>query len=241
MAALSWDKWSKYKVMRSSKSLAAHLPETKRMNETALWNFLHKYGKVIVKPSAKSMGIGVIQISCENNGKYKVHKGTKSATCCGRSETYAYLKKRISRNYIVQRRIPLAHVDGRPFDLRVMVQRSKNTAWTITGMLAKVAGKGHIITNVARSRGKVLPVKTAIARSNMENKDSTSIIAQINHVAFLTAKRLQRSYPGLRTIGLDLGLDKKGKAWIIEANFSPSKSLFLKLKDKSMYQKIVSL
>jgi len=37
-----------------------------------------------------------------------------------------------------------------------------------------------------------------------------------------------------------MGLDRNGRVWIIEANFKPMKRLFLKLKDKSMYRKIVA-
>jgi len=41
-------------------------------------------------------------------------------------------------------------------------------------------------------------------------------------------------------LGLDIGIDTSGKPWIIEANFTPAKSLFLKLKEKSMYHRIMS-
>ena len=43
-----------------------------------------------------------------------------------RCKVNAFIKKKASKNYIVQQRITLAAKNGRPFDLRVMVQRHPN-------------------------------------------------------------------------------------------------------------------
>ncbi|WP_391563884.1 YheC/YheD family protein [Paenibacillus cremeus] len=39
--------------------------------------------------------------------------------------------------------------------------------------------------------------------------------------------------------GLDIGLDNKGRIWIIEANLKPNIFPFLLLKDKTMYRRIM--
>jgi hypothetical protein len=115
-----------------------------------------------------------------------------------------------------------------------------NTGWTVTGKLAKVAGSGYIITNVARSKGRVVPVGAAIRSSNIHGKSTKEIMRDIDGVALRAVRRLHQHYRSIHTIGLDIGLDSGGNVWIIEGNFTPALSLFLKLKDKSAYRRIVS-
>lgn len=215
------------------------MPETLSMTKSNFRSLLAAYGKVIAKPSRGSGGVGVISIASKGRRTYKVHYGTRKKTINGLSPAYAHIKRKAKgASYIVQRKIALARVNGRPFDARVMLQRRKRTGWKVTGKLAKLAGAGYIITNIARSKGKVVPLSTAIRKSNIRGSSVGRIHRRMNRIARKAAKQLRRYYR-IRMLGLDAGVDRKGKVWIIEANFTPAKSLFLKLKDKSMYRRIV--
>jgi hypothetical protein len=240
MVKLSFSKWSKYKVLKKSPDLKPHLPETYWIREESFWRLLNKFGEVILKPSGSYGGHGVLLIKSLGNMEFKVQAGPKQETISGKTNLYGYMKKRINKNFIVQRRISLASVNKRPFDLRVMVQRLRKSPWEVTGKLAKVAGKGYIITNMRRSSGTILPVKIAIKRSPLKRFPISDLLYNIDQVALLTAKQLKQYYPNVRAIGIDMGLDDNGNIWIIEANFKPVYSLFLKLKNKSMYRKIQS-
>nr|WP_245552991.1 YheC/YheD family protein [Brevibacillus massiliensis] len=145
-----------------------------------------------------------------------------------------------SRPCLIQRRIHLAEVNGRPFDVRVMVQRPAGSAWKVTGKLAKVAGPGFIITNTARSRGRVLPLHTALNHSSVKSPNPAQLAKKIDRISLRSAAQLQSGYRWLSMVGMDVGVDKQGNVWIIEANFSPALSLFRKLKDKSMYWTILA-
>jgi D-alanine-D-alanine ligase-like ATP-grasp enzyme len=130
-------------------------------------------------------------------------------------------------------------VNGRPFDIRVVVQRRRHSGrWKVTGKVAKVAGNGYIVTNISRSKGTVLPVKTAISKSSLGGLSADSLLSRIKRVAILAAERLRKIYPDQRIYGMDIGLDHRGDVWIIEANRRPILSHFLKLKDKTMYRRI---
>ncbi|TMV52280.1 hypothetical protein FE783_04890 [Paenibacillus mesophilus] len=235
----SLDKLTKYKLMAKSPKLKSALPKTLSMTKRNFRSLLAAYGDVIAKPSRGSGGVGVISISSKGRRTFKVHYGTKIKTIRGLSPAYANIRRNANgASYIVQQKIALARVNGRPFDARVMVQRGKRTGWKVTGKLAKLAGAGFIITNIARSKGKVVPLSTAIRKSDIRGSSVGRIHRRMNRIARKAAKQL-RSYYRIRTLGLDAGIDRKGKVWIIEANFKPAKSLFLKLKDKSMYRRIV--
>lgn len=239
MAKKSKSKLTKYDVLRKSSALADTLPNTRLFSKRSLYKFLDRYKKVIAKPASGSGGAGVILVTGRSHSKYRVQRGTKRLTTHGKKETYRYLRKKIKSSYLVQRGISLARISGSPFDVRVMVQRKPSGAWVVTGMLAKVAGQGYIITNVKRSGGKVLPLATAIRRSTIKGASGAVIMARLRRVALLAAHRLAGYYTKQRIFGLDMGIDSSGKVWIIEANMRPDITLFLKLADKTMYHTIV--
>ncbi|WP_166240817.1 YheC/YheD family protein [Paenibacillus turpanensis] len=233
-------KYTKYRLLKRSAKISRYLPKTLRMSKKHFRSMLSKYKKVIVKPSVGSKGSGVMSVSSLKGGRYKVQYGKKKKTVSSRQAAYSYIRnKSKNRSLIVQKKIRLAKVKGRPFDVRIMIQRKENRSWVVTGKLAKVAGSGYIITNVNRSGGKVLPLTRAIRSSNIKHKSKTKIKRKLNTLAVRTAVHLSKYYD-IRIIGLDVGLDRRGKPWIIEANFKPAKSMFLKLKDKSMYRRIMA-
>ncbi len=235
----SLGKWRKHNILSQSPGMVSLLPKTRRLNRDNLWSSVDQFGKVIIKPAGSSGGYGVMQVTSLGNEKYEVHYNRTKRILSGRKAAYSFIQRKTkSAPYIVQQKIHLAKVNGKPFDVRVMVQRKKGTPWTITGKLAKIAGPGFIITNTARSRGRAVPLSTAIRSSNIQAASEKQIISQLNRVSLQAVKRLQKFYR-IHTVGLDLGIDAKGKVWFIEANFKPAKSLFQRLKDKSMYRKIM--
>ncbi|MCI3920964.1 YheC/YheD family protein [Paenibacillus sp. TRM 82003] len=234
-------KWSKYKLLRRSSELASLLPATQTLRRSRLRNFLEKYGEVIVKPTGGWGGAGVMAISALGRDQYGIQYGKKRATIEGLRSTYAYIRaKTRGREYILQRKISLATVNGRPFDLRIMVQRRRGGDWKVTGKLAKIAGSGYIVTNVARSGGRVVSLQAAVRDSNIAFAARNGLEERLDRVALTAAERLQPHYRGIRTVGLDVGVDAAGRIWIIEANFTPAVSLFAKLEDRTMYRRIRS-
>mgnify|MGYP001234829968 CR=1 FL=1 len=240
MSKKSETKLTKYRLLRASSALAKRLPRTRSFSRHGFYQYARRYRKVIAKPISGSGGAGVILISRTGSDRYLVHRGPHKRKFRGKRESYRYLRSKISRRYLLQRGISLARVGGRPFDVRVMVQRQGGSDWHVTGMLAKVAGRGYIITNVKRSGGYVLPLASALARSNMRGSSPAAVIGRLRQVALAAARRLSAYYTSQRVFGLDMGIDKDGKVWIIEANLRPDISLFSKLKDKSMYRRILS-
>lgn len=116
-----------------------------------------------------------------------------------------------------------------------MVQRRRNTSdWQVTGKLAKIAARGYIVTNVART---VCPVEEAIAASDLHTS-LNEILIEIDKVSLLIANHLMDYYKKSHIFELDIAIDTGGKIWIIEANLRPSISMFNLLKDKKQYKMI---
>jgi hypothetical protein len=242
MITKSRNKLVKYRHMKSFAPLAPYLPETNWMSQEAFWSMMTQYERAILKPAGGSRGRGVYQVTSLGNDKYEIHIENRKITKVGKDETYDYLSQCIgSESYIVQRWISRARVGGRPFDMRVIIQRKrKSQKWTVTGKIAKVVGKGYIVSNITRSKGTLLPVETAIARSPLKSHSIRSLQSSIDQVGLLSASRLSTLFPNHRIYGLDLALDQSGHPWIIEANLFPALSHFRKLKNKKMLQRIMT-
>jgi YheC/D like ATP-grasp len=244
MKTFFWSgKWTKFQLMRSFKELREHLPQTRRMTKKAFTDLLVKYRDIVVKPDFGSRGEGVCRISEVGQDLYVIHMDNIQTTVTGKEKAYESVRSMGKMSsHIVQRRIPLATIDGRPFDLRVIVQRKKlSDAWKVTGKVAKVAGEGYIVTNIEKSKGSVLPLKTALERSSLKHCSRRALVSDINKVSLLSAERLGNTelYSDQRVFGMDLGLDQDGHVWVIEVNLAPLFSHFRYLKDKTMYRRIM--
>jgi len=236
------NKWLKYLYLKKSRQLAPFVPETRIMTKQDFWDLVTKYGDVVVKPVWGSRGRGVIQVSSLGNNRYEIHYENIRTTMRGKENTYQYLKRKTgSTRYMVQRRIDRPTIQGRPFDMRVITQRRRNSdVWVVTAMVAKVAGKGYIVSNHSRSKGDLLLFHTAIQKSSIRHFSPNILQSRIHRVALMATERLSAFFLGHRIYGYDIGLDQNGHPWIIEANLFPSRSHFRELKDKTMYHRITA-
>ncbi|RXT15274.1 YheC/YheD family protein [Ammoniphilus sp. CFH 90114] len=239
MAKTYKSKWHKFKLLKKCRHLSSTLPSTKPFSKKRLWKMLKKHRELVLKPVGTKGGEGILQLTSIGNDRYKIHYEDRQKKMRGKKAAIREIFKRMKGNsYIIQQKIQLATIHDRPFDLRVMVQRGKRTPWKVTGKLAKWAGKGYLVTNIKRSKGKVLSLKQAIQQSSVKTKNKQKLSSKIHDIALSSAKCLTKSYRWLRTVGMDMGIDHKGKIWIIEANFAPDITLFLKLKNKKMFHRI---
>jgi len=219
----------KHEALRRSPALAPYMPETVRLTRDNLERMLDRYGMVYVKPVFGALGIGVMR--ADKRGRGLVCRwGLKRKACPSLSEGYAYiLKITKGKPYMVQRGIWLARYRGRPFDIRVMVQRLPRKPWKMTGMAGRVAAPGKIVTNGSQG-GTIYPVSMLIPRHTEK---------RIHRLSMMAARRLHEVFPGLVQIGLDVAVDRDRRLWIIEANTYPDPCPFTKLPSLSALRRIL--
>jgi len=237
---ISKDKFLKYRFMNNSANLRPFMSETRWMTALTFQQMLAKYKKVIAKPVGGSRGKGVFQVSALGNNLYQVHVENRKYKVRGQQQAFALVQRHVGAGgYMVQRCISRADINGRPFDMRVIVQRKTNSPhWVVTAKVAKVAGSGYIVSNIERSKGTVLLVGTALRRSSLKGRSPHLLQKNLDQVALRSATRLRELFPEHRMYGFDLALDRRGRVWIIEANLFPARSHFRKLADKTMLNRI---
>jgi hypothetical protein len=230
------DKWLQYRILRKGSSLAGRLPKTQLLKKNALSKMLHQYQSVVLKPRDGSYGRDIVFIKRNGANAYRIHNENNAVTMRDTDKLLKWLrKKNRGRRYIVQRRLQLAQIGHRPFDIRIMAQRKKGSSftWNVTGSYAKVAAQGYLVTNVTR---RTIPVLEALKLARIGDR---GLLIKAERIALLAAKQLGERYPKLRQIGFDIGIDRKCRIWIIEGNYKPDLRPFRLLKDSSMHRRIL--
>ncbi|KEO84926.1 YheC/YheD family protein [Tumebacillus flagellatus] len=233
-------KWGCWRFFAKVPEIRKYLPSTAVLTESSLRRYLEKYGSVYVKPSAGWGGRGITKVWKRADGGYAFVVERGKAV---HSDTMAQLYRKLHRRqrpgivYIVQQGIQLAKIDGRAYDIRLMMMRVHGR-WEYVGMLAKVAGKNSVITNVARGQGYVADIDTALRKSlGLSEKKRSALKKEMIALGHRTVKRFE-DWKHYSQIGLDLAVDVNGRLWMIEENTGPAHSLFAKLKDQRMYRRI---
>lgn len=141
------------------------------------------------------------------------------------------------KEYLIQQGIHLLRHKGRPFDLRVLTQKSPSGQWVSTGIIGRVAAKNKIITN-HHSGGAAQHYKPLMTE-HMTAEEAENIRKELNVLGVNVASQLQKSYPKLKEIGLDIAIDGRWNIWILEVNTKPALFPFKKFfKDPSIYNQV---
>ncbi len=209
------------------------------MTKNTLSTMLNHYKVVYIKPNVGTYGGGVMKVEHKSGSlPYVYQNGLKIRRFASKDKLYADLSKiKGKRPYLVQKGIDLRTWNGRIFDLRVMVQRSPSAKWKTTGIIGRAANPRKVVTNYHNGGSLVsfenllAPYTTKLERLKLERK--------LRYLGIYVAKRMVRNFPGIRSIGLDIGLDKKLHPWIIEVNTRPDPYIFRKLADKRIYAKVI--
>ncbi|RAV22085.1 YheC/YheD family protein [Paenibacillus contaminans] len=219
-----WNRYGKLTVhnwLSNDESLKPHLPESRLATVKNIWQMLRTHDSLILKPDNSSVGIGVMKAELIKQSVWELlmpvgrfGKG-RIRLVFGSALPRRLLARLRAKRYLVQQRIPLALYDGRPFDLRVSVQRDESGDWQITGIIGKVARRGAFVTNVAQG-GKVMSLETLL--SSYPQLDAEAVKANIETLALRVAEHLSIRLPMAADLGLDIGLREDGFPMLIECN-----------------------
>jgi hypothetical protein len=225
-----FNKWTLFEWLKRSKKTKQYIPATRRLRSREdLEKLLQLHPVLYLKPEKGKAGMGIMRISRLSSKTFpyqvtmQMRKGSVSYKC----DSLDKLWKRVDRaagseEYIMQQGIELAHIDQRPFDLRILVQKNHKGKWSLTGIGARLAGSLSITTHVPRG-GSIQDPEQML--STVFGPDAAKkILQRAKTAALLIAKQIERkSSHLLGEMSMDLGVDLSGKIWFFEANSKPMK------------------
>jgi hypothetical protein len=223
-----------YSLLSENRTLREYLPSTMLYSKENMKKAMKEYSAIFIKPTSGSIGEGVIKLKKHETGQWNMYWKKGEPTRMSRQKMLATIEQKVgNRSYLVQEEIPLATYKGRPYDVRVSVQRGEKGQWEVTGMVGKVAAAGRHVTNVAKG-GKVMRCEELFQASGFYVETMKNSIGLIS---LEMAKYLGKRLPHLADIGLDMGVDYKGNIRLIEMNGRDQRIAFKKARmDTTFFQ-----
>jgi len=235
------NKWKVYKLLIANEDLSQYLPETKLLNRINLSHMLDDHKVVFIKPSNGSLGKGIVKARKDKNtGLINGLFGFQRIRRIKADSAEQFLKKISSitknKSYIVQQGIDLIKYQNSTFDLRIIFQKNGQGKWMISKKFVRVAAPGSSITNLS-SGGRTERSRTVL---NHIFKFDKNLIAEKNRemlkLCEMIADTLEPNNENIfGELGLDIGIDKNGRLWLIEVNSKPRKTTQSEMSQKIVY------
>ncbi len=228
------NKWEVYQKLNST-------PINKMMPRTVLYKgllsvkeMLQKYPVIYLKPTNGALGQGIIRIEKKTDmyqAQFTRPQGSVTKEFQTLEKMSKYLHPRIAnRSYLVQQGLQLIHYQNRPIDFRILVQKNRIGEWAITSMVARIANDQHIVSNLAQGGTQNKVMETIHLADAVLAKKITR--HHFKSYALSITKQLEAVIQGhFAELGIDIGLDTKGRLWLLEVNSKPSKTGDTKLNE----------
>ncbi len=204
--------------------------------------FISSFSRVFIKPNFGSAGEGIHTL--EQVKRNFLLKGyNRNQVVYWVSRNLGAIDRRLARRVrptkcILQAGLDLAKFQGRPFDVRVLVQKNRGADWDITGYAARLAGRGGYLTNLHRG-GMAQPLEKVLV--NIFGRGTgAGILDEVKKICLNTVTAVENKVGPFGEVAVDLGVDKEGRLWIIELNSRPGRTIFQKIGARSLKEKSIT-
>lgn len=222
------NKWHVHQALQEEAAALRYLPETMRYHgHQDLREMLRHHCTVYAKPTNGSMGRGIYRIRKREEG-YKLTTATASGSS---SKSYSDLmalhralqKKIKGKSYLLQQGLELIGRNGKPTDFRVLVQKNRRGEWSVSSLVARL-GQNKVVSNIARG-GSMTSAAQALRICGPKRSAPFPTRTSLKQAALHLAQLLEQTIPGhFAEFGIDLGVDVRGRIWLLEVNSKPSKA-----------------
>lgn len=220
-----FNKWRIYKSLSNS-IIKDYLPETFPCNKDNIINLLEKHKKFYLKPSLGHKGRGVYLIKLGEADKKEIYKDTlfPREIITGNDDLFdKIIQYTWGRKYIVQQGVDLAQIDGKYFDIRVLVQKNTEGNWDTTTIVSRIAHHNIFNTSLCQKVCTSVKVFDQLYKCPVKRDE---VLEELNKVSLIAAKIIEAKMGQLGEMAVDFGLDGTGKLWIIEVNGKPQKTIY---------------
>ncbi|HLO02712.1 MAG TPA: YheC/YheD family protein [Symbiobacteriaceae bacterium] len=223
------NKWQAHQLLRQDEAIAPHLPETHLLEEgEQLLDLLDRYPTAYIKPINGSLGKGIMRVEPATRRRLKLRyvsprTGRLRELLATADDLDDWLDDdEREGQYIAQQGLALDLADARPVDLRLLLQKDRSGEWGVTGLGARRAAADRFTANL-HTGGEGVPLDAIVTETGLEAKTVAELAGQLG---LQIAHSLESCCGPLGELGIDFGLDRSGRLWLIEENARPGRALF---------------
>lgn len=234
-------KWKVYRALSADTRLRDLLAPTTLLQSDTLWEqWLARWPKgIFFKPVSGTHGKNTFRLYREDQHSSWIMEGRNTRnelvhrTFERRQDVSAWLySHKAGKKMILQPYLELSH-QGRPFDVRALVQKNGQGRWSLTGCMVREGPAGTLTSNL-HGGGKAYPVYPYLME-RYGSEQSNALLETIRLTAARIPTLLESRFGRLAELGLDFGADVHGRLWLIEVNSRPGRSSFAEAGDPRMH------
>ncbi|HZG83599.1 YheC/YheD family protein [Paenibacillus sp.] len=239
------NKWAIHQLLHKDKDIRPHLPESVMYRGAgALADFVKKHGIAFVKPVNGTGGRGVVRIERAGDGRFQVRGRDKQRRILpklrGSAEGVGRLIARLglADNSLMQQGIELTLPNGRVHDYRMLVQKTGEGRWEVTGCAGRVGAERSVTSNL-HGGGKAVAAGKLLRKTFGSESKASAVEEDMRELGLLVVKRLEDHYRDMCELALDLAVDRDGRVWLLEINPKPAREVFRRIGESETYRRAI--
>jgi glutathione synthase/RimK-type ligase-like ATP-grasp enzyme len=244
------NKWSVYKCLGRIPDLGAYLPPTGLLSDsrTAL-RWLDRTPAVFIKPLAGAQGRNTYRLwRTDGGGLVAAGRDSRNRIVRLRFDGEAAMQRFLARlterrKYLIQPFLRLytreaqAPETAQAFDVRALVQKDGRGRWRLTGLAARQGQPGSLTSNL-HGGGRAVSARPFLAR-HYGDEAGAALIETMERLSAEIPPVLETRYGRLVELGIDFGIDRDGRTWILEVNSKPGRSAFARAADREAQDRAI--
>lgn len=235
-------KWEFYSWMLQDPLTETLVPYTENLTQfSQVSQMLEKYEVVYLKRRYGGQGKGILQVKKNNSNFEVINISEGKEVFTKEKDMEEYIGNVICKQkYIIQQGVPFK-VKDKQIDFRVYLQKDGSKKWKATGIIARVAKSGKIITNI-RYTDQILSGKYALMTLyEYDERLTNEIITKIEKACLLAGLSIDKYAGHFGDIALDLVFDgDTKKIYFLEANSGYAHKSLVKINDNSLREEILN-
>lgn len=218
-----------YETLSEHPVLSPYIPKTEKAESSLhILQTLLKEKTILLKPDNGSQGKGIMVLSFYNRSlKVQSQTGQDLSELSFQDEDsfHKWMTKRMKRGLLlIQPFLNIHNYEGKPFDIRVLLQKEAQGSWIEAGRGIRQAQSGQILTNVSHGADITSFDEGLSGFSPLQKR---FIHDELNSIISLIPTALEKVFSPLFELGIDICIDRRGAIWVLDMNSKPGRKIVL--------------
>jgi hypothetical protein len=216
-----------YEAFKNHPSLSPYIPETvKAESSRQILQALFKQKTVLLKPDQGSQGRGIMLLSFYGKQlKIQSQRGQELTEVNFQDEAsfHQWMTQKMERgSLLIQPFLNIHNYEGKPFDIRILLQKDAQGNWQEAGRGIRQAQSGQILTNISHG-AEILSFDDGF--HSFSPAQRRFICDELDSIIPLIPAVLEKAFSPLFELGIDVCIDRKGAVWILDMNSKPGRKI----------------